>query len=110
MQLEYDLSIGALYIRLSDGGVARTDEVDDNTNVDLDPAGEVVGIEVICYTQPWPLAGILESYKIPAAERTQLDVYFREPLAPLRQPSSPLHRDQQFGAAPPAPARILEPA
>ena len=44
MRLKYDLDVGALYIRLTDAGVARTREVDDNTVVDLDASGGVVGI------------------------------------------------------------------
>ena len=54
MKLEFDLNIGALYIRLSDAEIARTREAGDNAACDLDAAGGVVGIEVISAGHPWP--------------------------------------------------------
>jgi len=76
MHLKYDLNVGALYIRLSDQAVARTRDIDDNTSVDLDDAGNVVGIEVVSIAHPWPLNDILRDYSIPAAEVAQLRAYF----------------------------------
>lgn len=81
MRLKYDLDVGALYIRLSDQAVARTRDLDDNTSIDLDDAGDVVGIEVISVMHPWALEDVLRSYSIPAAEVAQLRAYF--------QPSTP---------------------
>lgn len=77
MQLKYDLSVGALYIRLMDRAVARTREINDNTFVDLDDAGGVVGIEVISIAHPWALNDILGEYNLPATEVAQLHAYFR---------------------------------
>ena len=79
MQLEYDLNAGALYIRLSDAEIARTQEAGDNAAVDLDAAGGVVGIEVISAAHPWPLADILSSYSIPAEEEAEIRSYFAPP-------------------------------
>ena len=76
MQLEYDLSDGALYIRLSDQGIASSRDVDDNTNVDLDASGVVVGIEVIDTGLPWPVAEVLRDYEFPAGEVEQIVSYF----------------------------------
>src|SRR5215468_3587207 len=76
MHLKYDLNVGALYIRLSDQAVARTRDIDDNTSVALDDAGNVVGIEVVSIAHPWPLNDILRDYSIPAAEVAQLRAYF----------------------------------
>lgn len=76
MRLKYDLHAGALYIRLTDETVATTRELDDNTLVDLDAAGGVIGIEVISIAHRWPLAEILRDYSIPAAEAAQLRAYF----------------------------------
>lgn len=76
MQLEYDLDVGALYIRLGDSEVARTREAGDNAAVDLDAADRVVGVEVISIGHPWPLADILASYDIPASEEAQIRAYF----------------------------------
>lgn len=60
----FDLAAGALYLRLADGKVARTVEIDSSTNVDLDAAGAVLGIEVLDPGQPWPLLAILLRYGI----------------------------------------------
>lgn len=79
MRLKYDLNVGALYVRLTDHLVARTREVDDNTLVDLDADGGVVGIEVVSITHPWALDEVLRSYKIAADEEAQLRAYFKSP-------------------------------
>jgi uncharacterized protein YuzE len=76
MRLEYDLDVGALYIRLSDAEIASTREAGDNAAVDLDAAGGVVGIEVISTAYPWPLADILVSYDLPGDEEAQIRAYF----------------------------------
>jgi len=80
MRLKYDMSVGALYIRLTDAPVARTREVDDNTMVDLDAAGEVIGIEVVSIAHPWPVDEVLRSCAIPAGEEAQIRAYFTSPL------------------------------
>ncbi|HEY1324738.1 MAG TPA: DUF2283 domain-containing protein [Streptosporangiaceae bacterium] len=81
MRLKYDLDVGALYIALADRPVARTRDLDDNTSVDLDEAGEIVGIEVISISHPWALIGILRDYQIPDAEADQLRTYFMSTAA-----------------------------
>jgi uncharacterized protein YuzE len=77
MRLKYDLDVGALYIKLSHQAVARTRDVGDNASVDLDDAGNVVGIEVISIAHRWPLDDILRDYSIPATEVAQLRAYFQ---------------------------------
>jgi uncharacterized protein YuzE len=79
MRLKFDLNVGALYITLSDLAVARTQEVDDNTILDLDANGGVVGIEVISTARRWALAEVLDRYSIPPAEAAQLRAYFQSP-------------------------------
>jgi len=102
MQLEYDLNVGALYIRLSDAEVARTREAGENAAVDLDAAGGVVGIEVISAAHPWPLADILAAYTIPPAEAVQLRSYFKaQGMSPARQEAP------KISMASPPPARAL---
>jgi uncharacterized protein YuzE len=89
MQLEYDLTIGALYIQLSDARVVRTREIDGNTNVDLAEDGTVVGIEVLDIDLPWPLADIIRDYEIPAGEIAQLRSYFpmASPMIKMAEPA-----------------------
>jgi uncharacterized protein YuzE len=106
MRLKFDLNVGALYIRLSDQPVARTREIDDNTNVDVDVDGGVVGIEVISTSHPWPLADILATFPIPAGEATQLRSYFylsapEAARAVMRSPAMPAPPTMGF-ATPPA--------
>ena len=88
MRLKYDLNVGALYIKLSDQAVARTRDIDDNTSVDLDGAGGVVGIEVISIAHPWALNVVLSDYGIPTAELVQLRAYF-EPAVSGRTQEAP---------------------
>jgi uncharacterized protein YuzE len=82
MRLKYDLNVRALYISLSDQAVARTRQIGDNTAIDLDAAGVVVGIEVISVDHPWPLREILAGYRLPAGEEAKIRAYF--------QPSPPV--------------------
>jgi uncharacterized protein YuzE len=76
MQLEFDLNVGALYVKLSDEEIARTREAGGNAAVDLDVAGNVVGIEVISTAHPWPLDDILRDYRIPDEEQAEIRAYF----------------------------------
>lgn len=76
MQLEYDLDVGALYIRLSGRSVASTREAGSNAHVDLAADGSLAGIEVISFAQPWPLEEILRDYPAPEAELRQVRAYF----------------------------------
>lgn len=88
MQLEYDLSVRALYIRLSYKHIARTREIDDNTNVDLAVDGTVVGIEVMDIDLPWSVAEILRDFDLPPGEIEQVASYFPF-VAPTISTASP---------------------
>jgi uncharacterized protein YuzE len=101
MRLEFDLNVGALYVRLSDAEITRTREAGDNAAVDLDAAGSVVGIEVISTAHPWPLGDILASYDVPAREQAQIRAYFRPQSLISVQQESP-----KITIARPAPARV----
>lgn len=68
MVVEYDTEAGAFYVRVAGRTVARTVEISTFVNIDLDVAGTVVGLELLCL----PVAvtveerGLLES-RYPAA-------------------------------------------
>jgi len=79
MALNYDLDAGALYVRLCDGKVARTRQLDDNTLVDLDEAGNVLGVEVVAIDYPWALADVLQMDGISAGAKAQMLAYFAPP-------------------------------
>ena len=51
MRIEYDNDADALYIRIQDKEVFRTQEVEEGVNVDLDEKGRVVGLEIIGATE-----------------------------------------------------------
>jgi uncharacterized protein YuzE len=79
MALNYDLDAQALYIRLCDGKVARTRQLDDNTLVDLDATGNVLGVEVVAIGYPWALAEVIQMDGITAGAKTQMLAYFAPP-------------------------------
>ena len=47
MEIEYDKDADAMYIRLRQGELGRTKEVDANTLLDLDKNGKLLGIELL---------------------------------------------------------------
>ncbi|MEX0803854.1 MAG: DUF2283 domain-containing protein [Candidatus Binatia bacterium] len=47
MKIEYDKTVDALYIRLQEKEVARTQEVSDGVNLDFDTEGRLIGLEVL---------------------------------------------------------------
>ena len=102
MRLKYDLNVRVLYISLSDQAVARTREIDDNTAIDLDEAGNIVGIEVISVDHPWPLSEILAEYKLPAGEEAQISAYFFRPSPG----SERIQESPKISIAPPAPVSV----
>ena len=64
MHQSYDATADALYVTLRDGKVASTRELDDSTMLDLDAAGNLLGIEVLNPGRSWPLTAILRQYEI----------------------------------------------
>jgi uncharacterized protein YuzE len=83
----YDVEANALYIKVSDEKVSSTAEVDNGTLVDLDAAGQVVGIEVIQPKRPWPLEEIIANFGLSSAVKRELRAYF--PEAPQTNVPSP---------------------
>jgi uncharacterized protein YuzE len=47
MKIEYDKQVDALYIRIQEKDVARTQEVSDGVNLDFDDKGRLIGLEVL---------------------------------------------------------------
>jgi uncharacterized protein YuzE len=75
MHIAWDADIDALYITLV-GPVGRfvdlTVEVDDNTNVDLDSDGTLLGIEVLSPRRLWPLGEILQRWDVKPEDAAML--------------------------------------
>lgn len=59
-----DTVADALYLQIRRGRVARTEELDSGTLVDLDTYGDPLGIEVIHPGRAWPLDEFLQRYNV----------------------------------------------
>ncbi len=58
MKIEYDKEVDALYLRLQEKYVARTVQIEEGLNLDLDEKGKLIGLEVLDATQRYSLADI----------------------------------------------------
>jgi uncharacterized protein YuzE len=58
MKIEYDREVDALYVRLQEKYVARTVEIEEGLNLDLDDSGKLIGLEILDATERYPLADI----------------------------------------------------
>lgn len=58
MKIEYDREVDALYVRLQEKYVARTVEIEEGLNLDLDGSGKLIGLEILDATERYPLADI----------------------------------------------------
>ncbi|MEM2882206.1 MAG: DUF2283 domain-containing protein [Candidatus Bathyarchaeia archaeon] len=50
-RISYDHGSDALYVRVREGRVAESDEVDDGIIVDYDEEGNIAGIEVLGFSE-----------------------------------------------------------
>ncbi len=58
MKIEYDKEVDALYVRLQEKYVARTVQIEEGLNLDLDEEEKLIGIEVLDAIQRYSLADI----------------------------------------------------
>lgn len=58
MKIEYDKEVDALYVRLQEKYVARTVEIEDGLNLDIDDEGKLIGLEVLDATRRYSLSDI----------------------------------------------------
>lgn len=72
MNLIYDHEADAVAIKLADGIVDRTVEVDSGTLVDVDASGRVLSIEVIHPARRWPLGEVIERFPIAPSDAAML--------------------------------------
>lgn len=87
MMISYDTEVGAYYLRLTDEPIARTvhisDDVSDDVAVDLDAAGGVHGLELLC--SPGLLteqerSGLIDQFPAAGQALTELEQLLRPPL------------------------------
>jgi uncharacterized protein YuzE len=99
IQTEYDQQADALYIRLREGKVVRTDEIDDMTFVDVDASGDALGIEVLHPARDVPTQAIFQKYRIGGTLRRLLEQMF--PRFGMGRVLFPDHRHQAVSAIQP---------
>ena len=58
MRIEYDKEADALYVRLQEKYVARTIEIEEGLNLDLDENGKLIGLEVLDAMERYSLTDI----------------------------------------------------
>ena len=71
MEISLDLKADALYIKFQEGKFAKNKRIDDDTIIDLDSKGRLLGIEILNVTKKVPvkdLAGV--SVKLPLRTRS----------------------------------------
>jgi uncharacterized protein YuzE len=51
MKIEYDREVDALYIRVQEKQVTRTQEVTEGVNLDFDEEGKLIGLEILDATE-----------------------------------------------------------
>jgi uncharacterized protein YuzE len=64
MKISYDDEADALYVKLTDSEVATSHIVDEGRVLDVDEAGEPVGIEVLGVSEGVFLADMVEKYPL----------------------------------------------
>lgn len=89
MNFSYDSQVDTLDIRVRDGAlVARTEQLDTGTLVDVDERGNVVSIEIIHPARRWPLDEILERFTMDEESAEVLRSLWREPNSyPFNKPT-----------------------
>ncbi len=58
MKIEYDKEVDALYIRIQEKKVARTREIEEGINLDMDAEGRIIGLEIIGATERYSMEDI----------------------------------------------------
>ncbi len=64
VQITFDTSVGAFYVRVEKGTVARTIELQDGVFADLDRSCRLLGVEFLRPAEVRDLDRIAESYKV----------------------------------------------
>jgi len=62
MKIKYDSGADAMYIKLRDDKVDHTKELDENTIIDFNKKGQVIGMEILFVKERNP--GLLKEFKV----------------------------------------------
>ena len=58
MKIRYDQDADAMYVKLKEGEISETKEIDDNTILDYDKSGNVIGVELLFVKERIPSASL----------------------------------------------------
>ncbi|KJR41069.1 hypothetical protein MCHI_003029 [Candidatus Magnetoovum chiemensis] len=58
MRIEYDKEVDALYIKLRDGNIADTQDINEGVTLDIDDNGLIIGIEILDASERLTLSDI----------------------------------------------------
>lgn len=64
LSTSFDQDADAMYIKLAEGDIARTIDLNEGTLVDLDADGNVLGVEVIHPVGGWPVEELIERFSL----------------------------------------------
>jgi uncharacterized protein YuzE len=73
IRFSLDTEADALYVRLGQGKVERTVELDDLSHVDLDMASRPIGLEIVGLARDWPLDLFFDRFDVSQPTRTILE-------------------------------------
>ncbi len=60
MEISYDEEADALYIKFGKGSFSKNKKVDDNTILDLDDEGKIIGVEILDASKMLPKNSLKE--------------------------------------------------
>lgn len=63
-QHSYDSENDLLYVTLADNAIARTVQISETCFVDIDDAGQAVGIEVLDASHGWPVQDVIAQFHL----------------------------------------------
>ncbi len=71
MEISLDLKADALYIKFQEGRFAKNRKIDEDTIIDLDAKGKLLGIEILNVTKKVPARYLSDvSVKLPLSVRS----------------------------------------
>lgn len=83
MMISHDTEVGAYYVRLTDEPIARTVHISDDLAVDLDAAGGVHGVELLCppgILTEQERANLIDQFPVAGQALAELEQLLRPPL------------------------------
>ena len=88
MSWTYDVDTQSLYVRVSTRETAGQIEMPDGTVVDIDDAGQVVGVEVIRASAPWDLEAVAERFNL-SSDAVEQVRWVTETISRFGRPTDP---------------------